>query len=95
VVPQAWLSRALAPSQDLNPLYGCLWWLLGRRTDAAAPAGVPADLVAALGANDQKIYVCPSLQLVVVRQGPAADAGGETRTAFDDELLARLVAALT
>jgi hypothetical protein len=27
------------------------------------------DLIAALGKNDQKIYVVPSLGLVVVRQG--------------------------
>lgn len=93
VVPQGWLARAEAPSQDLNPIYGYLWWLLGRRTDADLPEGVPADLVAALGANDQKVYVCPSLDLVVVRQGAAADEATEARSAFDDELLARLLAA--
>ena len=91
VVPAGWFTRALAPSQDGNPYYGYLWWLLGRRSGD----DVPGDLVAALGARDQKIYVCPSLDLVVVRQGAAAREVAEARTSFDDELLARLMAVRT
>ncbi|HEV7762127.1 MAG TPA: serine hydrolase [Acidimicrobiales bacterium] len=89
VVPADWFAEALRPSQDRNPLYGYLWWLLGRQSGD----DVPDDLVAALGARDQKVYACPSLDLVVVRQGPAAREAAEARTSFDDELLARLLAA--
>jgi CubicO group peptidase (beta-lactamase class C family) len=111
VVPAAWFDEAWTPSQELNPLYGYLWWLLGRRestgTDGGARTGteLPADLVAALGARDQKVYVCPGLDLVVVRQGGAGLEGrgrgrsrnrggaGDSRIAFDDRLLALVLAA--
>jgi hypothetical protein len=32
----------------------------------------PADLVAALGAQDRKIYVAPSRRLIVIRTGQTA-----------------------
>ena len=53
-----------------NPAYGRLWWLngstytirpLSRRVDGPLVPSAPADLVAALGALDRKIYVVPSL----------------------------------
>jgi hypothetical protein len=96
VVPAGWFAEALRPSQDRNPLYGYLWWLLGRQAGDGRPEDqVPGDLVAALGARDQKVYACPSLDLVVVRQGGAAREAAEARSSFDGELLARLVAART
>jgi len=88
VVSAAWFDQALTTSQDLNRDYGFLWWLLfGHRP------GMPSDLVAALGLGDQKIYVCPSLDVVVTRQGTTAGAASETSSDFDTELLGRLVAA--
>jgi hypothetical protein len=54
----------------------------------------PSDLVAGLGQDDQKLYVCRSLDLVVTRIG---DNAGPTSTdalsGFDNELWRRLVAA--
>ena len=50
----------------------------------------PADLYAALGKNDQKIYVVPSQNIVVIRMGNAADAGLATVTGFDNELWGKL-----
>jgi CubicO group peptidase (beta-lactamase class C family) len=99
-----YLAAALNSSQDLNPSYGYLWWLNGktahvlpgppvRRPGPIIPTA-PADLVAALGKDDQKIYVCDSLDLVVTRIG--ANAGTRTFDAlsgFDAELWRRLVAA--
>lgn len=38
----------------------------------------PTDMYSALGKNDQKIYVVPSQNLVVIRMGNAA--GGTTLT---------------
>lgn len=92
-----YLATALDSSQDLNPSYGYLWWLNGksahvlpgppvRRPGPIIPSA-PTDLVAALGKDDQTIYVCRSLDLVVTRIG--ANPGG----GFDVELWRRLVVA--
>jgi CubicO group peptidase (beta-lactamase class C family) len=87
VVPEAWFAQALVPSQRMNEHYGFLWWLVNDQ------APIPADTVAALGALDQKIYVCPSLDVVVTRQGAAAGQATEAGSGFDREVLSRLVAA--
>ena len=68
-----------------NPAYGRLWWLNGGDHTFIAGAGAPrregslihaapADLVAALGAHDRKLFVVPSRQLIVVRTGQATPA---------------------
>lgn len=101
VVPEAYVHSALSSSQRMNPSYGLLWWLNGKATHQlpgptprplAGPLvpSAPADLVAALGAGDQKIYVVPSLELVAVRQG--FRASGPAELEFDEawwRLLAR------
>lgn len=100
----SYLNAALSASQTFNPSYGMLWWLNGASThelpgDNPQPIPgpiiptAPNDLVAALGANDQKIYVVPSLDLVVVRQGGAAESSKAAVTAFDDEWWKVLMAA--
>jgi hypothetical protein len=75
-----------------NPAYGRLWWLNGgshsfspgpatpRREGSFIPAA-PNDLVAALGAADRKLFVVPSMKLIVVRTGQAAPD-----RAFNDKL---------
>ncbi|MFH0887973.1 MAG: serine hydrolase [Planctomycetota bacterium] len=80
------IAQATKPSQDLNPAYGFLWWLNGsdhyrlpyRENDAKGMlfSGCPPDTFAALGAKDSKIYVVPSLDLVVSRLGGAATNDG-------------------
>jgi hypothetical protein len=50
----------------------------------------PADMYAALGKNDQKIYVVPSQQLVVIRMGNAAGSPQSALSDFDNELWGRL-----
>jgi CubicO group peptidase (beta-lactamase class C family) len=44
--------------------YGYFWWLIGRTN-----ADIPTDTYAARGVDGQFIYVIPSLDLVVVRNG--------------------------
>ncbi|MCB0447174.1 MAG: serine hydrolase, partial [Gelidibacter sp.] len=48
----------------------------------------PNDMYAALGKNDQKIYVVPSKKLVVIRMGDVANPENPTfgLSGFDDEL---------
>ncbi|RAK56252.1 serine hydrolase [Phenylobacterium soli] len=90
--------KALFARSPANPAYGRLWWLngsdyairpLARRTDGPLIPAAPADLVAALGALDRKLYVVPSLGAVVVRMGQAAPDHD-----FDQQLWLRLSRAL-
>lgn len=85
-------------SQNFNLSYGYLWWLNGKASFMApssqivfnAPlfSNAPADMFAALGKNDQKIYVVPSQKLVVVRVGASAYDMAAAFSPFDNELWA-------
>ncbi|GAA4359649.1 serine hydrolase [Hymenobacter saemangeumensis] len=102
---QAYFQAMTMPSQTMNRSYGYLWWLNGQSSymlpgpqqtvfpGSLIPAA-PADLIAALGKNDQKIYVVPSLGLVVVRQGNSAGARTAAVSSFDNELWTRIMAAM-
>ena len=96
----AYFHAMVNTSQNINPSYGYLWWLNGKGSfmipglqlsfpGALIPAA-PADLFAALGKNDQKIHVVPSMNLVVVRMGDAADTSLAAPTTFDQDLWLRL-----
>ncbi len=84
-----------------NPMYGLSWWL-NRPIDAklrssirtltmasdlhyGAP-GVPNDLVMAAGAGKQRLYVIPSMKLIVVRQADVKSEliPGADNTRFSD-----------
>jgi CubicO group peptidase (beta-lactamase class C family) len=80
ILSEASFKAMFAPSAT-NPAYGRLWWLnsgayavraLGGRKEGPLVAAAPADMVAALGAFDRRLYVVPSRKLVVVRTGAAA-----------------------
>jgi len=97
IVSDAGMKAMFAPTAT-NPSYGRLWWLnggaytvrpLAKRTDGPLIPAAPADLVAALGALDRKLYVVPSRKLVVVRMGQAA-----VDKDFDQQLWLRLSKAL-
>lgn len=75
VVSAAFVEEAVEPSQELNPGYGLLWWLLGERDADTAPgqggvSAAGADGFAALGLGDQVLAVFPDTGLVVTRLGP-------------------------
>lgn len=90
--------KSLFERSTTNPAYGRLWWLNGgsetiksggvRAPGQLIPAA-PADLVAALGFMDRRLYVVPSRKLVVVRTGQAA-----LDKDFDQQLWLRLSRAL-
>lgn len=63
VVPEAWVDASLTPSPRYEG-YGYQWWLTGKTNSE-----LPADLFMANGHDGQYIYVIPSLELVVVRNG--------------------------
>ena len=96
---QDYFSAMLSPSQDDNPSYGYLWWLNGNeftrsslsdreRRDGQIMASAPPDLVAALGAMDRKLYIVPSLDLIITRLGSiGAEEGSSFNDAFWDALM--------
>jgi CubicO group peptidase (beta-lactamase class C family) len=81
------LLRDCFKGSKANPAYGLTWWLkspvseeLIRDADAnvtknwgkvANSNWLPDDLAAALGAGQQRLYIMPSLKLVIVRHGNA------------------------
>ena len=100
-----YLERALAPSQELNPSYGYLFWLNGHDTIIGAlnpeprsgplVPSAPDDLVVALGGLGRTCYVVPSLELVVTRLGdqPPVNQFLDERSNFDVQLWERLMVA--
>jgi len=93
---------AILAGSSVNPGFGHALWLNPARPDNGAvsswsvrnpvrsfyPGGLP-DLSVAAGAGNQRLYVIPSLDLVVVRFGQ------EDRRFRDEELLRRLVQGAT
>jgi len=83
-------------SQELNKAYGYLWWLNGKESYKAPSStlefsgklidNAPNDLIAALGKDDQKLYVVPSQKLVVVRLGEDAGEDLLGPSSFDNDL---------
>jgi hypothetical protein len=92
ITDPGWFAEAWTPT-SLKRDYGYLWWLLGR--GHLAKRGAPADMVAALGAQDQKIYVAPGQGLVLTRQGKAANNLAAAESDFDTALVTALAAART
>ena len=92
----AYLNAMINTSQNLNLSYGYLWWLNGKAShmlptvplvfNGSMVANAPADMYAALGKNDQKIYVVPSKKLVIIRMGEAAGNVQLAASSFDNEL---------
>jgi CubicO group peptidase (beta-lactamase class C family) len=90
--------KAMFDRSPTNPAYGRLWWLNGgdytvrameKRKAGPLIDAAPADLVGAFGFLDRRLYVVPSLDLVVVRTG--ADAPDAD---FDEQLWQRLMRAI-
>ena len=87
-------------SQNINLSYGYLTWLNGKASSMEPQSQVvfphdiipnaPADLFAALGKNDQKIYVVPSQKLIVIRMGNTAGGVNLAGSDFDNELWGKL-----
>ena len=97
---QNYYTAMVNTSQNYNLSYGYLWWLNGKATSMVPQSQIifptslapnaPADMFMALGKDDKKIYVIPSLDVVVVRLGD--DAGGSVAgpSSFDNELWGKL-----
>lgn len=98
IVSSAYFNQATTTSQNLNQAYGYLWWLNGKNTyrlpglqlqfNGTLVPNAPSDMYAALGKNDQKIYVVPSMKMVIIRMGEVANPENPTfaLSGFDNEL---------
>lgn len=93
---QTYFNAMTNTSQELNLSYGYLYWLNGKSsfrvpgseeefTGSLIP-NAPADLFAGLGLNDQKLYMVPSLDLIVIRMGDASNEELLGPTGFDNDL---------
>lgn len=82
VISKAQLD-ALFVRTKTNPAYGHLWWLNGSGEtvnvglDSPRRAGqfieaAPRDMLAAMGAQDRKLFVIPSRKLIIARTGQTA-----------------------
>ncbi len=101
---EGYFAEMLRPSQTLQPAYGYLWWLNGTDTwydddtrttfDGSIVPSMPSDALLAKGFHDQRIYIVPSLDLIVVRQGEFTGMPESGEGSFDDELWKRIMAAV-
>lgn len=95
-----YLQAMTTSSQNLNPSYGYLWWLNGQDSYLLPGSQIlfngnlipsaPDDLFAGLGKNDQKVYIVPSQDLVVIRMGDAAAPVAPALSGFDNDLWAQI-----
>jgi hypothetical protein len=96
----AYFNNQVNTSQNLNLSYGYLTWLNGKtssmlpQSQIVFPVSIvpnaPADLYAALGKNDQKVYVVPSQKIVVIRMGNTAGGVSPAGDDFDNVLWGKL-----
>ena len=96
----AYWRTSINTSQPMNKSYGYLWWLNGKAEymlpqirlvyQGSIVDSAPNDMYAALGKNDQKIYVVPSQNMVVVRMGDASGIPLYALSNFDNELWLKL-----
>jgi len=106
VLNEAFFIESISTSQNINPSYGFLWWLNGK-TSYMVPGGqtvypgflipnAPSDMYAAMGAEDQRIYVVPSKNMVIIRMGDASDPANPNfaLSGFDNELWAKINAVI-
>lgn len=104
IINEAFFNESTTTSQNINPSYGYLWWLNGKTSymipseqtvyQGSLVPNAPADMYAAMGANDQRIYVVPSKKMVVIRMGDAADPTNPNFavSGFDNELWGKIKA---
>jgi len=104
VINQTFFNESISTSQSINSGYGYLWWLNGK-TSYMVPGGqtvfpgilvpnAPVDMYAAMGASDQRIYVVPGKNMVVIRMGDASDPSNASFavSGFDDNLWQKIKA---
>ena len=93
---QNYQTEMINTSQNFNQSYGFLWWLNGQGSHMLPSSqlvfnsdiipNAPDEMFAALGKNDQKLYVIPSQNIVVVRMGESSGVSLFALSTFDNQL---------
>lgn len=96
IINEDFFIESKTTSQNINPSYGYLWWLNGKSkymlpSTQTAFSGelvpdAPADMVAAMGKDEQRIYIVPSKNLVIIRMGEATTSGDNFALSSFDNL---------
>jgi CubicO group peptidase (beta-lactamase class C family) len=98
IVSESYITQSTNTSQNINEAYGYLWWLNGKSSfklpgiqlefQGELIPNAPEDMFSGLGKNDQKLYIVPSKDLVIVRLGEVANPENPTfaLSGFDNEL---------
>ncbi|MCK0132518.1 beta-lactamase family protein [Flavobacteriaceae bacterium F08102] len=106
IVNESFFLESTSSSQTINPAYGYLWWLNGKNTfmipgeqtvfSGSLVPNAPNDMVAGMGASEQRMYVVPSKDLVVIRMGNGVDPDNATFavSGFDNSLWQKLNAVI-
>lgn len=100
IISENFIKEATNTSQNINNAYGYLWWLNGKSnyhlpqsqfkfTGELVP-NAPEGMFCALGKNDQKIYIVPSKDLVIISMGEAAETSNFALSSFDNDLWERI-----
>src|SRR5690606_19925626 len=95
-----YFTEMTTTSQDLNKSYGYLYWL-NSKSNYKIPGSdtwfsgkslliTQDDLIAGLGAFDQKLYIIPSKKMVIVRMGNSGEEDELGPTEFDNNLWAKI-----
>lgn len=106
VINTNYFKESIHSSQNINPSYGYFWWLNGKQ-NYMLPGGqtiypghlvpnAPTDMYAAMGAKDQRIYVIPSRNMVVIRMGESSNPKGRSfaLSGFDNALWEKINAVI-
>ncbi|MBA4058116.1 MAG: serine hydrolase, partial [Marivirga sp.] len=106
IINETFFNESVSTSQSINPAYGYLWWLNGKTSYMVPGAqtvyqgllvpNAPTDMYAAMGAEDQRIYVIPSKNMVLIRMGNASDPANSNfaLSGFDDALWQKINAVI-
>ena len=106
IINEPYFTESISTSQSINPSYGYLWWLNGKSKfmipgeqtifNGFLVPNAPADMYAAMGANDQRIYVIPSKKMVIIRMGNASNPSNPNFavSGFDNDLWAKINAVI-
>jgi CubicO group peptidase (beta-lactamase class C family) len=106
IINESFLNESINTSQTINPSYGYLWWLNGKTSymlpgtqtifQGTLVPNAPADMYAAMGAADQRIYVVPGKKMVVIRMGDASDPANPNFavSGFDNQLWEKINAVI-
>lgn len=102
ILNENYCNTATTTSQNINQGYGYLWWINGKSSyqlpqsqlqfSGSIIPTAPNDMFMALGKNDQKIYVVPSKNMVIIRMGNAADNSNLALSDFDEILWQKISA---